>query len=71
MQHNDALKFTTKDVGLARALRSIVHAGKYEIQGQALVQAGVVFHWLDMLDKKIEATVKEPPATKRKKLDAV
>lgn len=55
-------KLTKKDAEICKLFKGIVAKGKFEIQGEALAQAGAFFQWFDSLEAKILETLKEPPA---------
>lgn len=56
-----AQKLNKEDLGICRALRSLVLQGKFDVQGAALVQAGALLRWLDGLEARIAETIKQPP----------
>jgi hypothetical protein len=51
-------RLTQNDIAIAGVLKRLVHKGKFELMGDALVQSGALFQWLDNLDKRIEETLK-------------
>jgi hypothetical protein len=54
-------RLTKKDADICRAFRSIILKGKYDIHGEAVRQAGLLFSWFSDLDKRIEETLKPFP----------
>jgi hypothetical protein len=65
-------KLTKRDAEMCRAFKSIIHKGKFEVQGDALTKVGAFFKWFDDLDKRIEKTLEpEPPETIRKEVGHV
>lgn len=58
-------KLTKKDADTFRAFLTIVRKGKFEVQGEAMVQLGGMFQWAAGMEKKIEATVFELEAMKK------
>lgn len=62
-------KLNKRDVEMCRAFKGIIHKGKFEIQGEALMKVGAFFKWFEDLDKRIEETLKPtPPETIRKEV---
>jgi hypothetical protein len=55
-------KLNKKDAEICKLFKAIVAKGKFEIQGEALAQAGAFFQWFNQLEAKILETIKEPPA---------
>lgn len=56
------MKLTKSDADICRAFQNVVKQGKFEIQGEAAQKVGLLFKWFSELDKRIEETIKDPPA---------
>lgn len=54
-------RLTKKDADICRAFRSVVLQGKFEVQGEAARQVGLLFSWFSDIDKRIEETLKPLP----------
>lgn len=54
-------RLTKKDADICRALRAVILKGKFEVQGEAMRQVGLLFSWLSDLDRRIEETLKPLP----------
>lgn len=61
-------RLTKKDADTFRAFFTLVRKGKFEVQGEAIVQMGNLFQWASTLEKKIEATILEIEKPSRKDL---
>jgi hypothetical protein len=54
-------RLTKKDADICRALRSVILKGKFEVQGDAMRQVGLLFSWFSDLDRRIEETLNPLP----------
>jgi len=55
-------KLNKSDVEICRAFKAIVKDANFDVKGEALSKLGALFRWFEELDKRIEETVKAPPA---------
>lgn len=55
--------FSREDLAKFKAFKGVMNQAKFDIQGNAVLAAASLFAWFHDLEKKIEASIPQPPVS--------